>query len=75
MKKIIVHFKKEEFERVKNAISILAKFSEIYAPHLDKANSIFSFRVDDENETTEAPQCTSRQYRPNTKLYYDDSQV
>ena len=33
MKKIIVHFKKEEFERVKNAISILAKFSEIYAPH------------------------------------------
>ena len=33
MKKIIVHFEKEEFERVKNAISILAKFSEIYAPH------------------------------------------
>ena len=26
MKKIIVHFKKEEFERVKNAISILANF-------------------------------------------------
>ena len=47
MKKIIVHFKKEEFERVKNAISILAKFSEIYAPHIDKANSILSFRVDE----------------------------
>lgn len=58
MKKIIVHFKKEEFERVKNAISILAKFSEIYAPHIDKANSI---RVDDENETTEEQQCNSRQ--------------
>lgn len=62
MKKIIVHFKKEEFERVKNAISILAKFSEIYAPHhIDKANSILSFRVDDENETTEEQQCNSRQ--------------
>ncbi len=36
MKKIIVHFKKEEFERVKNAISILAKFSEIYAPHIQQ---------------------------------------
>lgn len=60
MKKIIVHFKKEEFERVKNAISILAKFSEIYAPHIDKANNI-SFRVDDENETTEEQQCNSRQ--------------
>lgn len=59
MKKIIVHFKKEEFERVKNAI--LAKFSEIYAPHIDKANSILSFRVDDENETTEEQQCNSRQ--------------
>lgn len=56
MKKIIVHFKKEEFE-----ISILAKFSEIYAPHIDKANSILSFRVDDENETTEEQQCNSRQ--------------
>lgn len=61
MKKIIVHFKKEEFERVKNAISILAKFSERYAPHIDKANSILSFRVDDENETTEEQQCNSRQ--------------
>ena len=61
MKKIIVHFKKEEFERVKNAIYILAKFSEIYAPHIDKANSILSFRVDDENETTEEQQCNSRQ--------------
>lgn len=60
MKKIIVHFEKEEFERVKNAISILAKFSEIYA-HIDKANSILSFRVDDENETTEEQQCNSRQ--------------
>ena len=49
------------FERVKNAISILAKFSEIYAPHIDKANSILSFRVDDENETTEEQQCNSRQ--------------
>lgn len=60
MKKIIVHFEKEEFERVKNA-TILAKFSEIYAPHIDKANSILSFRVDDENETTEEQQCNSRQ--------------
>ena len=42
-------------------ISILAKFSEIYAPHIDKANSILSFRVDDENETTEEQQCNSRQ--------------
>lgn len=57
MKKIIVHFEKEEFERV----NILAKFSEIYAPHIDKANSILSFRVDDENETTEEQQCNSRQ--------------
>jgi hypothetical protein len=43
------------------AVSILAKFSEIYAPHIDKANSILSFRVDDENETTEEQQCNSRQ--------------
>ena len=67
MKKIIVHFKKEEFERVKNAISILAKFSEIYAPHIDKANSILSFRVDDENETTEEQQCNSRQIKTKYK--------
>lgn len=43
MKKIIVHFKKEEFERVKNAISILAKFSEIYAPHIDKPTVFYPF--------------------------------
>ena len=29
--------------------------------YLDKANSILSFRVDDENETTEEQQCNSRQ--------------
>ena len=61
MKKVIVHFKKEEFERVKNAISILVEVSEIYAPHIDKVNHILSFHIDDENETTEEQQCNSRQ--------------
>lgn len=42
-------------------LNLLITFSEIYAPHIDKANSILSFRVDDENETTEEQQCNSRQ--------------
>ena len=61
MKKIIVHYKKEEFEGVKNAISILANFSEISPPPIENANSILSFRVDDQKETTEEQQCNIRQ--------------
>ena len=59
MKKIIVDFKREEFERLKSAISILEKFCEIYAPPIDEPNSILCLRVDDENETTEEQECLS----------------
>ena len=37
------------------------KLEALFDPHIDKANSILSFRVDDENETTEEQQCNSRQ--------------